>query len=147
MTTFGNEPTSANRKAKLAFSASVLALILSAGLVFIMRMPKAEVDARTVSGQVRCASGNPVVGIWIDAPGGDSDGWADWSPDARDPSLATFSRRVWTRGYALDVGCGGTRDEWAANVPTDLQEGAVVSLLCYDKPAKDQSKKCVNSRD
>ena len=93
-------------KRLLLATATIAALGLTAALA------GAEVaNASTgISGQVVCADGLPVEGVWIAASSGS--GFANWSgPSGGD--YANFSYALpRSEAWTVHVGCGGSRSDW-----------------------------------
>lgn len=83
---------------------SVLAAAILLASSFIPADPAAA--AVTVSGDVVCNQGGPVVGVWIQAAGGS--GWAS--------GTSVFSRSGVTTPWTVHVGCGGTPSNWKYKV-------------------------------
>jgi hypothetical protein len=66
----------------------------------------------SVSGQVTCAAGQPVDGVWVNSSGGGSN-YAKWRATSR--SSASYSTRLPTStptAISLHVGCGGSAVDW-----------------------------------
>lgn len=96
-----------------------------------------------ISGQVRCASGNPVVGIWVEAFSGGR-GWADTNPVAGQPFDTSFQHTLPNGGvYMLSVGCGGTPKDWDVSTKSGDLTRSGVSLTCYDDPRDERYGTCV----
>lgn len=90
----------------------------------------ADRGTQTVTGRVRCESGAPVVGMWIDSSGSNS-GWADLTPDA--DNFTAFSREVGADAdYQLHVGCGGTSETWGAAYFSEFVMESGLSFVCAD---------------
>jgi hypothetical protein len=54
--------------------------------------------------------------------------------DAVDPSLAHYNfGRQPVGHYQLRVGCGGTRETWALNIPTEVVSGPTANFVCHDR--------------
>lgn len=87
------------------------ALVVAVGAVALAAT--AAPAAQAASGQVMCAYGEPVVGIWVDGNGGD--GWASWSRTPQGAHLANFSRGGVGYPWRVIVGCGGSPARWASS--------------------------------
>jgi hypothetical protein len=93
---------------------------------------------RTISGEAKCPDGEPVVGVWVEALRKQHDGWANWQPDASQTDRATFEHRVprWPFPYEVQVGCGGTPEEWATNNSSGMLFTGFHSLDCQARPGE-----------
>ncbi len=112
------------------FAALCLTLGLSAAVA-----PSASASV-TVSGSLTCVSGAFLEGVWVDATSG-SDGWASTTilSDGHSKSW-TFTLTAGTT-YKLDVGCGGSQQNWAVSLHTGTLSGNHNFMLCYDTPYED----------
>jgi hypothetical protein len=83
---------------------------------------------------VSCASGAPVVGIWVDAVNGGS-GWAKLTPQ---PGGETrFTKTIDRAGdYQLHVGCGGTEADWVTTYFTTYVGETGLVFVCDDGSGK-----------
>lgn len=64
-----------------------------------------------VSGTVRCLTGAPVVGVWVQSSGGGSKFASRWGlPGAA--SVSGYNATVNSGSVELHVGCGGTPAKW-----------------------------------
>jgi hypothetical protein len=101
-----------------------------------------RVPPRIVSGDVACASGVDVTGVWVEAASGKGDsGFAHLGAatpsDVDLPSgpTAHFSYRLPHGGaYTLKVGCGGTGKDWATNNYSPQVSTGGTTLRCEDPP-------------
>lgn len=87
-----------------------------------------------VAGVVSCASGAPVVGIWVDAVDGGS-GFAD-RRDLPDGSTSFTKLINFGSSYQIHVGCGGTEADWATSYFSHPQTGQNLTFVCEDQTAK-----------
>lgn len=113
---------------------------LSVGLVSLAGVqsaatPTASAAGAGVSGVVVCASGQQVVGVWVDSPAGGS-GFANFSRQPGAPHVAQYSRTVTAGGsVSLHVGCGGTPSSWRGDNWTPriaIGGGRTVNTVCND---------------
>ena len=87
-------------------------------------------SALVVGGVVICASGSPVVGVWIESEAGGS-GFAERGDDIGGRSSYSYTLPNGGR-YRAHVGCGGTEQQWATNNKSDFVSGSQNSFLCND---------------
>jgi len=101
--------------------------LMAAGLVGITLL-----SSRGIAGEVSCASGRPVVGVWVVAMSSPS-GFATHTPVGRSIQDFTYTLR---RGgnYLLHVGCGGSRNQWATTNSSPQLAGTPHRLICFDTP-------------
>jgi hypothetical protein len=112
--------------------AVVAVLALTALGLDLLYRPQAE-SLRNVTGRVTCASGAAVVGVYIETRLKSSSGFAAYHPSSETGSVATFAYSVpKDRSYQVQVGCGGTRSNWATNDRSDQVDGDQLSFLCLD---------------
>jgi hypothetical protein len=86
-----------------------------------------------VSGQVMCVDQRSVVGVWIAAGSGGS-GWASTT------NINGYTKRYsyalpYGGSYAVNVGCGGTSQNWATNNKSGYVSGTYNNFTCYDSPS------------
>jgi chitinase len=97
-----------------------------------------------ITGQISCSSGQPVVGVWIQAAQGS--GFASlWSPD-NGANMDWWSWLPTRESFSLNVGCGGTAQSWAVSAHTTIVSGAGqrhISFNCFDIPGAADYKTCV----
>jgi hypothetical protein len=89
----------------------------------------AYADTGTISGDVTCNDGSAPQGVWIDAAGGS--GFASYSN-------GVFSRDGVTGPWTVNVGCGGTPDNWEYSVyGGNSTNSTFANWGCYppDEPA------------
>ncbi|GGV74348.1 hypothetical protein GCM10010512_27570 [Streptomyces thermoviolaceus subsp. thermoviolaceus] len=106
--------------------------------------PNAKPSARTsnpastgsgpyhITGQVRCESGRPIVGVWVQTGTASDSRFAAWR-GLGDGSTADW----WTdlpknERYSLHIGCGGTPASWASENMTGTYTGPHNSFDCND---------------
>lgn len=88
--------------------------------------------ATNIAGSVACVSTNNVVGIYVHANSSTS-GWATMSVPGGTASAVSWTYSLNNGGtYWLDVGCGGTPQNWATNNYSDTYSGNSSGLICYD---------------
>jgi hypothetical protein len=89
-------------------------------------------NAVTVGGEVTCASGANVVGVFLRAKDGEA-GWTNWAPGDSE-SRASYSfplqRRV---AFRLGVGCGGSPQHWRVDLVTAWVSPGQRSFVCFDR--------------
>lgn len=99
--------------------------------VLIVAAGATATASATVSGQVTCASGENVEGVWIASAVGGS-GWANWwsiTGYTAGYSYGLGNTRQWT----VHVGCGGSPQHWAnALNGASWASGSYASWTCYD---------------
>ncbi|MGB8860944.1 MAG: extracellular solute-binding protein [Ilumatobacteraceae bacterium] len=96
--------------------------------------PSQSSEPVQLAGTVECASGEPVVGIWVEAESWPdaNDGWAVFDPT--DPGKANFTYTLQRGGrYRLHVGCGGSSATWGSTNSTGFVTGSQ-DFLCHDPP-------------
>jgi hypothetical protein len=104
-----------------AFAAGVTAATLPAASA------SASIFGFQASGLVSCANGWQVVGVWVNAGG--SSGWASLS------AVNRYGQRSYSRGidahptYTLNVGCGGTPQNWATS---NHAQGGLVGMTATE---------------
>jgi len=86
------------------------------------------------AGKVVCASGAPVVGVWVETEAGDS-GWAKLSDANGGEAMYSYRLRFGGR-YQLHVGCGGTATAWGSSNFTPFVDGGEHSFTCLDEVGK-----------
>lgn len=99
------------------FLLSLLALTLAASGLVIGSAPPASAASVGIKGQVTCAKGNWVMGVWVQSSGGGSR-WASWSRVSGAPNKANYSTTLSTAlptNVQLRVGCGGSTSSWWSN--------------------------------
>ncbi len=80
-----------------------------------------------------CVSQANLVGVWIDAKSGGS-GWA--TRTAVNNYTANYRYSLPNGGnYAVNVGCGGTPQNWATNNKSNAHGGTTNNFTCYDTPS------------
>jgi hypothetical protein len=136
------------RRTRRIFTVIVLIAVTgTAGVLFWTLQPNSP---RLISGQVKCLSGRPVAGIHIEVPVGDSGGFVTTlSRDPDDPSIARFTRRIRSKTYFVNVGCGIKPDEgWENDVKSDGVTDAHVNLICYDRDTDgDRFGRCATAKN
>lgn len=104
----------------------MLLVVVSIGLWWISR-PQVG-----VTGKVRCSTGQPVVGVWVQSrrQGGSyakvrrgEDGWFTYNGWA----IANHS-------YRLHIGCGGQPGDWRSESRTQQVKAVNLTLSCDDSP-------------
>lgn len=123
---------------RLALTAGTVVVLLAGGGLAALHIargsPTSDNRAATVSGQVRCASGARVVGIYLDS-GTPHSGFASFHPGDV-ASVASYAYSVPKgREYSVHVGCGGTPAAWATDDRSDGVSGRTYSFVCDDQLA------------
>lgn len=86
-----------------------------------------------VAGRVRCSTGQPVVGVWVQNRrngGGDA--------KVRRGEVGWFTVNGWAianHGYRLHVGCGGRTGDLRSEARTQRVTAPNLTVLCDDSPA------------
>lgn len=93
--------------------------------------------AAAIRGTVTCASGSEIVGVWIEAEAGGS-GFAQRSNGGGGRSDFEFTLASGGR-YRIEVGCGGTEQQWATNSQSPFVDGSQHSFVCDDSAANEQT--------
>ncbi|HET8813953.1 MAG TPA: CHAP domain-containing protein [Solirubrobacterales bacterium] len=88
-----------------------LALAAVAACALSLSAAVADAAAITINGTVRCPSGTPVVGVWVQSSGGGS-GFADRRAYPTNPSISGYKAAVNPGKVELHVGCGGEESDW-----------------------------------
>ncbi|MFF5084030.1 hypothetical protein ACFY36_43845 [Actinoplanes sp. NPDC000266] len=90
-----------------------------------------ESDGRDLTIDVACASGNPVVAVWIESRSGGSD-YADPGDPGRTAIKRFTFRQKFSDVYQVRVGCGGSRAQWGITVLSSYDEPPYRRLDCDD---------------
>lgn len=135
-----------NRKALLAQWASTIvaiSLVVASGVYLWLRLP--TLLAQTVSGEIRCSSGSPVAGVWVQVTVGDhsSSGFAMTRIAPDNPAVTLYARTVKARTYVLNVGCGGTKGDWVMTAYSPETNQATLRMVCFDEPTDSRYQTCV----
>lgn len=88
---------------------TAVAVVGTAGLLW-------NAGSTVVSGTVTCADGGAVVGVWVKAEEESRSGYASYL-QSTDPTRADFQYRL-SKGtrWTVNVGCGGTTQNWLHQV-------------------------------
>ncbi|AXK77465.1 MULTISPECIES: hypothetical protein [Mycobacteriaceae] len=103
------------KRSEMTSSVGVLALLAA-----IASAPAAQA-ATVVNGTATCkyysngALSRP-VGMWVEAIGGGQSGWAALTPNGTSSNFSYSTNGA--SKFILHVGCGGTPQNWASNIPT-----------------------------
>ena len=117
---------------------------LGIAVALVVTLPKPH--PAQVAGTVRCASGAPVQGVWIEGFSGGSS-FANLSPDDRRSAEVSYAYTLPDGGkYQVRVGCGGTPGNWSKTVLSDYVDAGVHQFVCHDAPSRDQAVTCVMQR-
>jgi hypothetical protein len=85
---------------------------------------------RDIDGTATCASGAPVVGVWIEGFSGGS-GFATLT--GTDGPATRFAYHLPDGGqYQVRVGCGGTPGDWHATDVSSYSDDGFRALVCED---------------
>lgn len=98
--------------ARLGVLASGCAIVCTFGALLA---PAAQAAGITISGNVTCANGQPVVGVWVQSSGGGSK-FAPWTKTGT--ATASYSTSISTAlptNVSLHVGCGNTPQQWGSS--------------------------------
>lgn len=109
--TVGNRPRWwwRDRRLRVGAGAVIAAVAMGAAGVLLYSGPT------LVSGTVTCTDGGAVVGVWVKAEEGDS-GYASFM-QSTDPERADFQYRLTKKArWTVNVGCGGTTQNWLHQV-------------------------------
>ena len=119
------------RRAKTWASGAAIGAIVVTAFVVAVSLPRLEYHA--VSGQVRCMSGKPVVGVWVHDSIPVTGDFAELLPIPGDPSVAVYIyRRVRGPEYSVSVGCGGTSHDWGIGIHSGSVPGTLSDFECFD---------------
>jgi hypothetical protein len=89
-------------------------------------------NAVTVGGDVTCASGASVVGVFLRGKDGEA-GWTNWAPTDHE-SQASYSFALHRRvAFRLGVGCGGSPQHWRVDLVTTWVSPGRRSFVCFDR--------------
>lgn len=120
--------------------AAGIALELVAAVTLAFTLPDAQ--PASVDGTVRCASGAPIQGIWIEGFSGGS-GFAGLSPGDRRSALVTYRYELPSGGkYQVHVGCGGTPVTWTLELRSRYVNPGTNHFLCHDNAARSDDRTC-----
>ena len=126
-------------KTRFRVAAGVVVTGAIAWLAYSLHAPQ----ARTVSFEVSCASGQPVEGVWV-AASVSTPGWAIAATGQTGRSQATYSYLLALGGtYQVRVGCGGTTKVWAHQDVSEFISYSGGSFSCRDSPDSHQNGTCV----
>jgi hypothetical protein len=120
--------------------AAALAAELSVITALWLTLPQPH--SRSVAGSVRCASGSPVVGVWVEGRSGGS--WfaeLNWSDPSR--SVARYTYLLPSGGqYQVRVGCGGSSGDWGTTSYSPFVDDARRDFVCDDPSDRGRSGLC-----
>jgi hypothetical protein len=127
------------RERRISSAAVVAVLVLGLGLA--LTLPQ-KVDTR-LSLEITCSSGAPVVGVWVEAERGGS-GFSE-RPSGGTANTGPYLFNLEFGGaYHVNVGCGGSRQDWKKETSSTRSDQSVRSLACDDTndhkpgPCRDQ---------
>jgi hypothetical protein len=87
-----------------------------------------------ITGQLSCQSGAQVEGMWVQAADASGSGWASWKK-LDNGSVADWWYTLPTNeAYHLNVGCGGSPENWTVTVKSTEVTGWHNSFNCYNSP-------------
>jgi hypothetical protein len=125
---------------KRAHALAVTAVLVAVGIALAVTLPSGR--SVTISGRVTCKSGEPVVGVWIDAANGGS-GFASMYAEPTNRSRARYVRNLPFGGsYALHVGCGGSPQRWAIANYSPYVSLPQTDFVCFDESTGTNFGKC-----
>lgn len=118
---------------RLAAAAASAALIAGLGALDPAVASAAETGPVTIAGKVGCLNSYSPDGIWVIADNGGS-GFATMSFDLNDGFAYTHYTYVLPAGgsYSLNVGCGGSPQNWGMTAHTPTVAGTENSFKCND---------------
>ena len=94
----------------------VIVFVMCSSLVTTWASP-ASAAYWKATGTITCPSGQPIVGVWIQA--GTQSGWATYRNDyyrGRALGMGTYSKNFGAyANYRATVGCGGTPSRWGSS--------------------------------
>jgi hypothetical protein len=123
----------------------VVGLAIEAVLIVVLAVKLPKPVPEVVSGTVKCQSGLPVVGIWLEAQRGGST-WVGFDPLGAELSTVRYEYQLPNGGpYELRVGCGGTIARWASTSYTGFVHGSGFAFICADDP-KGSNGRCRTGR-
>lgn len=94
-----------------------------------------------VTGQLSCSSGNAVEGVWVQA--NDGADWASWKPLSGGSVADWWLTLPEDESYSLNVGCGGSPENWKVSVSSPTVTGQHNSFNCYDQPDGPHYRDCL----
>lgn len=122
-------PLEAKRRADAVLSYVVLSILIVGWAVLVITLPRAT--NRTLTFDVVCRSGNPVVGMWVESVSGGS----YWG-QAGEPGAAGFARFTYQHtfdgDYELRVGCGGSAQTWGVEARSTQGAWTYRRIVCDD---------------
>ena len=110
-------------------SYTLLTVLLVAGIVLALTVPTAT--NRGLTFDIVCTSGNPVVGAWVESASGGSY-WAQKGRAGRATAARFVFRQVFTGEYQVNVGCGGTEEQWGVEGQSARSSHPYRRLVCDD---------------
>ncbi|WP_265566995.1 chitinase [Streptomyces hygroscopicus] len=85
-----------------------------------------------VAGQVRCESGHPIVGVWVQTSHSADSRFAAWRGIGDGSTADWWTDMPENESYSLHIGCGGTPASWATENKTGTNSGTSNSFDCVD---------------
>ncbi|MFF2519820.1 chitinase [Streptomyces sp. NPDC058086] len=85
-----------------------------------------------IAGQVRCESGNPIVGVWVQTSHSADSRFAAWRGVGDGAKADWWTDIPENERYSLHIGCGGTPASWATENMTGWHSGPKNSFDCVD---------------
>jgi hypothetical protein len=123
----------------VAIGSLLIVLVALAGIIVLLTRTRMV----PVSGSVRCSSGQPVQGVWVQAEVDGKGAFAAWRYDDADQRVATFTHEVRGPSYAVHVGCGGSPHVWLVDVWSEYVTGGPYVFVCHDVQTRALYKRCV----
>lgn len=105
-------------------------------------IPPKSTSPFRITGQVLCASGRPVVGVWVQAAHAADSRFAAWRGIGDGASADWWTELPRNEKYSLHVGCGGTPDRWGSENKTGTVSGGHNSFNCDDVAGDANYGKC-----
>lgn len=102
------------------FKKFLVSLIVAVGLIGATEFAQPK-EAEAASGYILESFQNRVVGIWVHVEGGGS-GWANFNPTTPGQWYSVnWSYDTKGKPFKLDIGIGGTAQNWGKNISTGWQ--------------------------
>lgn len=116
------------KKRLLGLGLAVLAMV---GLTLTTAVSPASAST-SVSGSLSCVTGRNVEGVWVAASSSTS-GWATMDKaSGSSPTVSWWYTLNNGGSYHINVGCGGTPQNWASSSSSYTTSGNLPDLICYD---------------
>jgi hypothetical protein len=137
-----NNPPRRSRTAGKAISRVGAALLLVITAIWLVLKLHAAPPIN-IEGSIRCASGDALEGVWINASISTS-GWAVLTLNPDTTTEGNYGYTLSVGGtYQVHVGCGGTSHVWRNEDYSPFMSARTENLSCVDGPTPAKHGTCV----